>query len=74
MKKMESIGRKNQAKIRNFAANPLRILSVQKKDADGKTLHPFLYNEDTYRMPIGYGIAGVLVAGVIVAVFIVCIH
>ena len=72
--KMESIGRKNQAKIRNFAANPLRILSVQKKDADGKTLHPFLYNEDTYRMPIGYGIAGVLVAGVIVAVFIVCIH
>lgn len=72
--KMESIGRKNQAKIRNFAANPLRILSVQKKDEDGKTLHPFLYNEDTYRMPIGYGIAGVLVAGVIVAVFIVCIH
>lgn len=70
---MDYRGRVFQAGIKNFAANPIRYFSGKRirKNADGKKAHPFRYNEDIYRMPIGYGIAGILVAVVIVAVYIV---
>lgn len=72
--KMEYLGRAFQIGVKDFAANPIRYFSGKHKKTDGKKSHPFRYNEDIYRMPIGTGIAGILTAVIIVAVYIVVRH